>query len=109
LRIGFGFVRQDLNSNQGRDRGFVGWVVGQVGAESFEVLEILYGAAMESFGLGLVAEENGDDVGLPVQAADTLAGPIGAEIRAVCGNSARTDLCGGCRAPGIPTATGHSG
>jgi hypothetical protein len=27
------------------------------------------------------------------------------KIRAVCGNSARTDLCGGCRSPGIPTAT----
>jgi hypothetical protein len=80
-------------------------VVREVGAESFEVLEILCGAAMESFGLGLVAEENGDDVGLPVQAADTLAGPIGAEIRAVCGNSARTDLCGGCWVTGIPTAT----
>jgi hypothetical protein len=84
LRIGYGFVlgfvRQGLNSHQGRDRGFVGRVVGEVGAESFEALEILYGAAMESFGLSLVAEENGDDVGLPVQAADTLAGPIGAGL-----------------------------
>ena len=25
--------------------------------------------------------------------------------RAVCGNAARTDLCGGCRATSIPTAT----
>jgi hypothetical protein len=28
------------------------------------------------------------------------------EVRAVCGNSACTDPCGGCRATGIPTATG---
>src|SRR6266567_5435090 len=27
------------------------------------------------------------------------------EAGAVCGNSARTDLCGGCRVTGIPTAT----
>jgi hypothetical protein len=84
LRIGLGFVLgfvwQGLNAHQGRDRGFVGRVVREVGAEGFEVLEILNGAAMESFGLGLVAEKNGDDVGLPVQAADTLAGPIGAGL-----------------------------
>ncbi len=28
------------------------------------------------------------------------------EARARCGNSARRDLCGGCRVTGIPTATG---
>jgi hypothetical protein len=28
------------------------------------------------------------------------------EVRAVCVRSARTDPCGGCRATGIPTATG---
>ena len=28
-------------------------------------------------------------------------------IRAVCGNSARTDLCGGCPVMGIPTALSH--
>ena len=27
------------------------------------------------------------------------------EVGAVCGNSARTDLCGGCQATGIPIAT----
>jgi hypothetical protein len=85
LRIGLGFVLgfvwRGLKSHQGRDRRFVGWVVGEVGAEGFEVLEVLDGAAMEPFGLGLVAEEDGDDVGLlPVQAADTLAGPIGAGL-----------------------------
>ena len=28
---------------------------------------------------------------------------------AVCGNSARTDLCGGCRATSVPTATLSAG
>lgn len=35
---------------------------------------------MEALSLGLVAEENGDYVGLPVNAADTLAGPISAGL-----------------------------
>ena len=30
------------------------------------------------------------------------------KVRTVCVRSARTDLCGGCRATGIPTATGGS-
>ena len=37
------------------------------------------------------------------QAALTLA----SKIRAVCGKSARTDLCGGHRATDVPTATPH--
>ena len=30
---------------------------------------------------------------------------LGPETRAMCGNAACTDLCGGCQVTGIPTAT----
>jgi hypothetical protein len=77
LRIGHGFVHGFVWR---LDRWFVGRVVGEVGAQGLEVLEVLDGAAVEALGLGLEPEENGDDARLPMKSKDTMAGPIGAAL-----------------------------
>ena len=59
---GFGFL--GLRRSGGFVTGFVQGLVGEFGAEGFQAVEVFDGAAVETFGLGLIAEENGPGWGV---------------------------------------------
>jgi hypothetical protein len=50
-------------------------------AEGFETVEVLDGAAVQALGLGLIAEEEGETVGVFVEAVEAF----GEEVDAVLG------------------------
>ena len=53
-----------LRSGDGLVYGFVLGFVGHLGAEAFQTVEIVDGVAVETLGLGLIAEENGPGWGV---------------------------------------------